>query len=120
MTPKMGEIFMFPIVDVQQKCLEEIMGSEKSTLVRDQLVRCEENSGDLQGSSDKSQPIDDKTDDTEARDDFWSIEVDCIYRHHVEPRIQLYVAQEETVPFPLRYIDVTRTYDSGCVARKPY
>ena len=34
------------------------------------------------------------------------------YRHHVEPRVQLYVPKEETFPIPLRYIDVARTAQS--------
>ena len=37
---------------------------------------------------------------------FWSIEGNYIYRHHVEPRVQLYVPKEETFPTPMRYIDV--------------
>ena len=32
-----------------------------------------------------------------------------IYRHHVEPRVALYSPKEESVPIPLKYIDVTRT-----------
>ena len=32
-----------------------------------------------------------------------------IYHHHGEPQVQLYVPQEESVPIPLKYIDVTRT-----------
>ena len=32
-----------------------------------------------------------------------------IYRHHVEPRVKLYSPREESFPFPLKYIDVTRT-----------
>ena len=56
----------------------------------------------------RSQP----TDDAEARADFWSIQSDFVYRHHNEPRVQLYVPKEETFPIPLKYIDVmmsTRT-----------
>ena len=37
------------------------------------------------------------------------MEGDFIYRDHVEPRVQLYVPKEETCPFPLKHIDVTRT-----------
>ena len=40
---------------------------------------------------------------------FWSILGDFIYRHHNEPRVQLYVPKEETFPIPLKYIDVTRS-----------
>ena len=32
-----------------------------------------------------------------------------IYRHHVEPRVKLYSPGEESVPIPLKYIDVSRT-----------
>ena len=36
-----------------------------------------------------------------------------ISRHHVEPRVKLYVLREESFPVPLKYIDVTRrTYTS--------
>ena len=37
------------------------------------------------------------------------MEGDFIYRHHVEPRVQLYVPKEETFPIPLKHIDVTGT-----------
>ena len=30
-----------------------------------------------------------------------------IYRHHIEPRVPLYVPKEETFPIPPKYIDVT-------------
>ena len=30
-------------------------------------------------------------------------------RHHVEPRVKLYSPREESFPFPLKYIDVSRT-----------
>ena len=33
----------------------------------------------------------------------------CIYRHHVEPRVKLYSPREETFPIQLKYIDVSRT-----------
>ena len=31
-----------------------------------------------------------------------------MYRHHVEPRVKLFFPKEESYPFPLRKIDVTR------------
>ena len=70
-------------------------------------MRSEDLSGELQGESGESQPTE-TTDDAEARADFWSIQGDFICRHHNEPRVQLYVPQEETFPIPLKYIDVTR------------
>ena len=47
-------------------------------------------------------------DDAEAKNDFWSITRDFIDRHHAEPRIKQYMSKEESFPFPLKYIDVTR------------
>ena len=49
------------------------------------------------------------TDSSEARNEFWSMEGNDIYRHHVEPRVQLHVPKEESFPRPLRYIDVVWT-----------
>ena len=53
---------------------------------------------------------DDSTrDDAEAENVFWTITGDFIYRHHIVPRVRLYVPKEESFPIPLKYIDVTRT-----------
>ena len=41
------------------------------------------------------------------QNDFWSVAGDFIYRHHVEPRVKLYVPRGESFPIPLKYIDVT-------------
>ena len=41
-------------------------------------------------------------DDGEARNDFWSIAGNYIYRHHVEPRVKLYVPREELFHIPLQ------------------
>ena len=45
----------------------------------------------------------------QRRVDFWSMQGDFIYRHHNEPRVQLFVPKEETFPILLKYIDVTRS-----------
>ena len=34
---------------------------------------------------------------------------ETIYRHHIEPRLQLYVPKEESFPIPLKYIHVIRS-----------
>ena len=47
--------------------------------------------------------------DAEAQNDFWSFTGDFIYRHHVKPRVKLYMPKEESFPIPLKYIDVART-----------
>ena len=46
---------------------------------------------EIQGNTEKSKPMDETKDDAEACNDFWSMEGDFIYRHHVEPRVQLSV-----------------------------
>ena len=33
---------------------------------------------------------------------------DFSYRHHVEPRVKLFVPREESFPIPLKIFDVTR------------
>ena len=47
------------------------------------------------------------------KNDFRSFKGDFIYRHHVEPRVKLYVPREESCPIPMKYIDFTRT--TGCI-----
>ena len=74
---------------------------------REQTVRSEDLSGELQGDSGEPRPTESKY-DAEARGDFWSMEGDFIYRHHIAPRVQLHVPQKETFLVPLKYIDVTR------------
>ena len=73
-----------------------------------QAVRRENLRGKFQDEPEESQPTE-PTDDAEARADFWSIQDDFIYRHHNEPRVQLYLPKEETFPIPLKYTGVTRS-----------
>ena len=73
----------------QQKFFGKDAGVRESSPRRDQLVRSEDLREELQGNSERSQPTDEKKDVAEARNDLWSIEWDVIYRHHVEPRVQL-------------------------------
>ena len=90
--------------------------------MRDQPERGEEHKDDLQGESDGTQlidTIDTMETDSEAQNEFWSIEGNYIYRHRVEPRVLLYVPQEEPLTLPLRYMDAIRDC-FGCVAVKPY
>ena len=52
---------------------------------------------------------DDSTlDAVEAKNHFWTITRDFICRHHVEPRVKLYVPKEEPLLSPMKYIDDTR------------
>ena len=77
----------------------------ESTLRRDQPVGSEHLGEGFQRSSNEPQQ---KKYDAEARNDTWSIEGDFIDRHHVEPRVRLFVPKEESFPVPLKYVDVTR------------
>ena len=106
-TPKGAEQFILPIADETAKLSGRDEGVPESTLRRDQPVMGEDLREVIQGNSERSQLTETK-DDAEARNDFWSIEGDFIYRHHVEPRVQLYVPKEETCPIPLKYTNVTR------------
>ena len=101
----------------QQNCQEETTNSENPLQGENKPEGSEDLSGGIQGEPEGSQPTE-PTDDAEAQKDFWSIHGDFIYRHHMEPRVQLCVPNEETFPVPLKYIDVTNLYKSGCVARK--
>ena len=44
----------------------------------------------------------------EAREAFWSVTEECIHRHHVMPRGQLYLPKESSLRIPSKYIDVVR------------
>ena len=104
LTSQKDDEFIFPVADGTAKLS---VRDHEPTLRREQPVRSEDLSGDIQGESGESQKAE-PTDDAEVRADFWSIQGDFICRHHTEPRVQLYVPKEEIFPIPLEYI-VTRT-----------
>ena len=112
-TPQRSGSFIFPVADGTVKIFGAEQRLRTSTLTRDRPERGEEQEI-LQGNSDEwktpSHLEEDSTrDDEEAKNDFWSITGEFIYRHHVVPRVKLCVPQEETFPIPTKYIDVTRT-----------
>ena len=102
--------FLFPIADGRIKTPEGDQDLRTSTLVRHRPIQGESNI-DFLGESEGSlpQPQDSLPDAGEAMNHFWSISGSFIYRHHVEPRVKLYSPREESFPFPLKYIDVSRT-----------
>ena len=106
--PKNDENFIFPIADGTVKLSGRDRVFRRPTSIRDHPARGEEHKDVHQGESDGSQPIEQQTDDAEARNDFWTISGNFIFRHHVELRIKLYVPNEESFPIPLDYIDVVR------------
>ena len=74
---------------------------------REQTVRSEGLSGDSHGAAEES--LQNKKTKRQFGKDFWSMQGDFVYRHHIEPRVQLHVPTERTFPIPLKYLDVTRS-----------
>ena len=105
MTPQ--EDYIFAFADVTAKLSGRDHEFRETTLRREQPAGSEDLRGELQGEPEGPQPRESK-DDAEARRDFSAIQGDFTYRHHNEPRVQLFVPKEETFPIPLKYIDVTR------------
>ena len=104
LTPMSGEKFIFPIADGTVKLSGGDQILRTSTLIGDLPERGEEQ-GNLQGESDGSSSTthgDSSWYDGDARNDFWSISGKFIYRHHVEPRVKLYVPREESFRIPLK------------------
>ena len=100
--------FVFPLADGSAKLSGRDYEFQEPTLRRESTVRRENLSGECHGDREESQPEEAK-DDIEARRDFWSIQVDFVYRHHIEPRVQHYVQKEETFTVPLIFFNVTRS-----------
>ena len=112
LAPMKGDNFIFPVSEGTVQISGGDQRLKTSTLIRDRPKRGEEREV-LGGESDElSSPTplqDDSTrDDAEAKNDFWSVTGDFIFRHHVEPRVKLYVSREESFPIPIKYIDSTR------------
>ena len=106
---KEKEELIFQIVDGRIKSLGGDQDLRTSTLVRHRPIQGESNI-DFLGESEGSlpQPHDSFPDAGEAINDFWSISGNFIYCHHVEPRVKLYSPREESIPVPLKYMDVSR------------
>ena len=82
-----------------------------STLIRKQPIWGESHHDFLEES--EGSPLADSLQDSypdacEARNDFWSISGDFIYRHHIEPRVKFCTPREESFPILLKYRDVSR------------
>ena len=115
LTPMKGELFTFPVADGTVKHSGGDQVLRTSTLIRDRPDRREKR-GNLRGESDgsSSTPLRDSSWYVgEARDDLWSISGKFIYRHHVEPRVKLYVRREESFLIPVKIFDVTRITDTS-------
>ena len=61
--------------------------------------------------------------DTEAKKNYWSVTGDFIYRHHVEPRVKLYMPKEEIISPSDEYIhrrNQNNTQVTSCTVGKTY
>ena len=106
--PQRNGEFVFPVADGSAKLLGRHYEVHEPTPRREQIVRSEGLSGDSLGAAEESQPTE-QQDETAVLKDFWSLQGDFVYRHHIEPRVQLCVPTETTFTIPLKYIDVTRS-----------
>ena len=102
--------FICPVADGRITLSGRDQELRTSTLIRERPIRGEGHV-DFLGESEGSlpPPQDSFPDGGEAKNDFWSMSGNFIYRHHVEPRVKLYSPREESFPIPLTYIDITIT-----------
>ena len=109
-TKENGKI-IFPVADGRINFIGRDQELRTSTLIRNHPIRGEDER-DFLGESAGSPPPpphDSFPGAGEAKNDFWSMSGNFIYRHHVDPRAKLYSPREESFPMPLKYIDVSRT-----------
>ena len=108
--PKENVKIIVPVADGRIKLPEGDQDLRTSTLIRDRPIRGESHI-DFFGESELSlsPPHDSFPDAGEAINDFWFMSGNFKNRHHVEPRVKLYLSREESFPIPLKFIDVSRT-----------
>ena len=101
---------IFPIADGRIKTLGGDQELRTSTLIREHqfkervILTFLENQKGLFHNPQDSLP-----DAGGTINDFRSMSGNFKNRHHVEPRVKLYLPREESFPIPLKYIDVSRT-----------
>ena len=121
--PKNGEHFIFPSADGTVKMSGGDQVFRKSTLIRDHTERGEERIGDLLGRIGRGLNHQTQlTADSEARNDYWTIPGNYIYRHHVQPRVKLHDVPERRISpstSAIRWRGQADKYDLDCVAGKP-
>ena len=98
--------FIFPFADGTVQIFRKERRLRTATLTRERPERGEEQEI-LQGNSDEwyaqsSHEEDSTHDDEEAQSDFWTNTGEFIYRHHVVPRVKLYMPKEESFPVPTK------------------
>ena len=111
-TSMKNEKIVFPVADGTVKTPGGDRRLRPPTLIQDRPERREEQEilrGESGGLSSLTPLQDDSTrDDAESKNGFWSMSANFKCRHHVEPRVKLYVPRKESFPLPLKYIDVAR------------
>ena len=97
--PKQEE-FIFPIADGRIKTLGGDQTLRTSILIRSRPIQGEGHV-DFLGESEGSlpQPHDSLRDAGEAINNFWFMSGSFIYRHLVEPSVQLYSPRERIIPY---------------------
>ena len=111
LTSMKGETFIFPVADGTVKVSGRDRYLRTSFLIRDSPDRREErkNLREISVGFYSTSWQDTTWYDDEAKNDFWSISGDFIYRDHVEHRVKLYLSSEESFSISLIYIYVTRS-----------
>ena len=112
LTPMSGEKFMFPMADGKVKTIWRRSGSEN---IQFDTAQHWTRRRTWRSSKRIRRVFFTPTIKThhgmtvKQKADFCFLSGEFIYRHHVEPRVKLYMPREESFPIPLEYIDVTRT-----------
>ena len=121
-TPMSGDKFIFP--RNSQKLWRRSTSEDNHLNPRPERGEEQEVSrGESDGLSSPTLLQDESTlDDWEAKNDFWSVTGDLIYRHHVKPRVKLYMPKEESFPVPLKYIRRYQNHShvTRCIVGKTY
>ena len=126
LTPQRSGHFIFPVADGTVKIFGEGQRLRTSTLTRDRRERGEEQAI-LQGNSDDwktpSHLEEDSTrDEEDAKNDFWTIRGELIYRHHVVPRGKTVHAERRNISYSdevhRRYQN--DSYNLGCLDGETY
>ena len=100
LTPMKGVNNTFPAADGTVNISGEDQDLRTSTLIPDSRD-CGEEQDNLRGESDGSSSTPQQDSSWyvgQAKSGFWSISGDFIFRHHVKPRVKLYVPTEKTFP----------------------
>ena len=79
--------YIFPVANDSAKLSGRDYEFQEPTLGRESTVKRENLNGESHGDQEEFQP-EEAEDDAEARKDFWSVEGNFVYCHHIEPRVQ--------------------------------